>query len=79
MNNNHKVIQFLLKLMMLYDKQGLDLCGHDSIAWSDQDRKTLSTEGNLVALVRFCMETEIVLAEHLAKAPQSAQIENRLK
>ena len=74
MGSNHKVIQSLLKVVMLCSKQGLALCGHcdDSITWNDEDEGTISNEGNFVALVRFGVETDLGLAQHLAKPPRNA-------
>ena len=73
-NSNHKVIESLLKIMMLCGKQGLALRGHgdDSIWWNDQDKDATSNEGNFVASVQFRAETDLVLGQHLAKAPQNA-------
>ena len=70
------MIQSLLKLVMLCGKQGLNLRSHDSKA---RNENTLSFEGNFISLVQFCVETDLVLAEHLTKAPRNAQIENHLK
>ena len=68
------MIDSRLKLMMLCGKQEHELCDHDSIAWNDHDENTVFNIGNYDALEWFCTETDLVLTEHLAKAPRNAQI-----
>ena len=73
MSTNQKVIESLFKIVIFCGKQGLALRGHrdDRIHWEDEDRGT--NEGNFVQLVRFCAETDKILANHLSKAPSNAQ------
>lgn len=73
METNQKVIESLLKVVMLCGKQGLALRGHreDRVHWEDVDGS--SNEGNFVQLVRFRAETDTILADHLAKAPKNAR------
>ena len=53
MEKNQKVIEFLLKIVILCGKQGLVLRGHrdDRIDWNAKDE--LLNEGNFVQLVHF--------------------------
>ena len=53
MESNQKVIESLLKIVMLCGKQGLALCGHrdNTIDWEDEEKS--SNDGNFVQLVRF--------------------------
>lgn len=71
MENNQKVIESLLKVVMLCGKQGLALRGHrdDTINWEEE---STSNEGNFIQLVRFRAETDPILANHLAKSPRNA-------
>ena len=74
METNQKVLESLLKVVLLCGKQGLALRGHrdDQISWTE-DNNAHSNEGNFVELVRFRAETDPVLAQHLAKSPQNAR------
>ena len=74
MDSNQKVAESSLKIVMLCGKQGLYLRGHrdNILRWNDQD-DTSSNEGNFVELVWFQAETNLLLAQHLAKAPQNSQ------
>ena len=73
METNQKVLESLIKLVLLCGKQGLALRGHrdDKISWTEDDAH--SNEGNFVELVRFRAETDPVLAQHLAKSPRNAR------
>ena len=73
MESNQKVIESLLKIVMLCGKQGLALCGHrdDSIDW--EDKEPSSNDGNFIQLVRFRAETDPILASHLSKSPRNAR------
>ena len=53
METNQKVVESLLKIVMLCGKQGLALRGHrdDAIDWEDEERS--SNDGNFIQLVRF--------------------------
>ena len=72
MEANQKVIESLLRIIILYGKQGLALRGNrdDQIDWQSVKR---SNEGNFAQLVRFRAETDTILSTHLAKAPKNAQ------
>ena len=74
LEKNQKVIESLLKVVMVCGKQGLALRDHrdDSIEWKDLDEKESPNQGNFVELVRFRAETDEVLACHLANAPRNA-------
>ena len=74
METNQKVVESLLKIVLLCGRQGLALCDHrdDRITWTDDDDGQ-SNEGNFVELVRFWAETDPVLADHLAKSPRNAR------
>ena len=67
METNQKVLDSLIKIVLLCGKQGIALCGHhdDKISWTEED-DAHSNEGNFVELVRFRAETDPVLAQHLA-------------
>lgn len=67
METNQKVIESLLKVVMLCGKQGLALHGHrdDTINWEEEGSLN---EGNFVQLVRFRAETDPILANHLANS-----------
>ena len=66
MESNQKVVESLLKIVLLCGKQGLALRGHrdDKIIWSDIGDEH-PNEGNFVELVRFRAETDLILAQHL--------------
>ena len=74
MEGNEKVLESLLKIVILCGKQGLALRGHrdDHISWTDHSG-SLANEGNFIALVRFRAETDDVLAHHLANSPRNAR------
>ena len=74
MDTNQKVLESLIKIILLCGKQGLALRGHrdDKISWLEDD-EAHSNEGNFVELVRFRAETDPVLAQHLAKSPRNAR------
>ena len=73
METNQKVIESLLKIVLLCGKQGLALRGHrdNRIHW--EDNNTSSNEGNFVQLVRFRAETDAILANHLSNGPKNAR------
>ena len=62
--NNRKVVESLLKIVLLCGKQGLALRGHrdDKLNWED---KCSFNEGNFIQLVRFRAETDPILANPL--------------
>ena len=72
METNEKVIESLLRIVILCGKQGLALRGHrdDRIDWQSVER---SNEGNFVQLVRFRAETDRILSAYLSKAPKNAR------
>ena len=74
MENNKKVIESLLKTVILCGKQGLALHGHhnDKVNWTDAELDSRSNEGNFIELVRFRAETDLILANHLANSPRNA-------
>lgn len=73
METNQKVLESLIKIVLLCGKQGLALRGNrdDKISWTDDD-DVHPNEGNFVELVPFRAETDPVLAQHLAKSPRNA-------
>ena len=74
MEDNLKVIDSLLRIVMLCGKQGLALRGHrdDCIVWKDEEEIVSENEGNFIELVRFRAETDDVLRRHLEHAPINA-------
>ena len=58
METNQKVLESLIKIILLCGKQGLALRGHrdDNISWTEDD-EAHSNEGDFVELVRFRAET----------------------
>ena len=71
METNQKVIESLLRIIILCGKQGLALRGHrdDGIDWQYEE---ISNEGNFIQLVRFRAETDTVLSDYLLRAPKNA-------
>ena len=71
MESNQKVLESLLKVVMLCGKQGLSLRGHrdDKVFWEVDSGGP--NEGNFIQLVRFRAETDTILANHLSKAPKN--------
>ena len=74
MESNQKVVESLLKIVMLCGKQGLALSGHrdDKVSWTNQE-DVRSNKGNFVELVRFRAETDLVLTQHLTNSPSNAR------
>ena len=74
MEENQKVIESLLKIVMLCGKQGIALRGHrhDHIVWTDEDFEA-ENEGNFIELIRFRAETDDILRRHLDNAPRNAR------
>ena len=72
METNQKVVESLLKVVILTGKQGIALCGHrdDGINWEENDRS--SNEGNFIQLVPFRAETDTILVNHLANSTKNA-------
>ena len=72
METNQKVIESLLRIVILCGKQRLALRGHrdDRIDWQSVEG---SNEGNFVQLVRFKAETDTILSAYLANAPKNAR------
>ncbi len=76
MEDNQKVVEALLKVIILCGRQGLALRGHrdDHIDWSeDQEDHDAQNRGNFIELVRFRAETDGVLHAHLQYAPRNAR------
>ena len=75
MEENQKVIQSLLRIVMLCGKQGIALHGHkdDHITWTNDDELDAENEGNFIELVRFRAKTDDVLRRHLNNAPRNAK------
>lgn len=70
---NRKVIESLLKIVILCGKQGLAFRGHrdDNVNWVlDEDR---GNDGNFIEIIRFRAETDPILANHLVSAPRNAK------
>lgn len=78
-SNNQKVVESLLKIVMLCGKQGLALCGHrdNQISWGESEEEICSNQGKLVEFVRFRAEHDHILAEHLASFPRNAQYSSK--
>ena len=74
MEENQKVIESLLKIVMLCGKQGIALRGHrdDHIVWTDEEFEA-ENEGNFIELIRFRAETDDILRRHLDNAPRNAR------
>ena len=74
MEENQKVIESLLKVVMLCGKQGLAFRGHrdDHVVWTEPDEHETGNQGNFIELVRFRAETDDVLRRHLEGAPKNA-------
>ena len=64
MESNQKVIESLLKIVLLCGMQGLTLRGHrdDTVNWEGEEGS--SNNGNFVQLVRCQAETGPILANH---------------
>ena len=58
METNQKVIESLLRIVILCGKQGLALGGHRD----DRQSVKRSNEGNFVQLLRFKAETDTILS-----------------
>ena len=70
---NRKVIESLLKIVILCRKQGLAFRGHhdDNVSWVvDED---CGNEGNFIEIAKFQAETDPVLANHLVSSPRNAK------
>ena len=72
MEKNKKVIESLLKIVMLCGKQGLPLRGHRDDGVNFEHVSADSNQGNFLELVHFRSETDEVLASHLKHAPRNA-------
>ena len=74
MEENKKVIESLLRIVMLCGKQGIALHGHrdDHIMWTNDEELEGENEGNFIELVRLQAETDDVLRRHLNNAPRNA-------
>ena len=70
---NRKVVESLLKIVILCGKQGLAFHGHrdDDVNWvADED---CGNEGNFIEIVKFRAETDPALANHLVSSPKNAK------
>ena len=72
MENNKKVIESLLKVIMLCGKQGLPLRGHRDDGVDLGQSIISSNKGTFIELVHFRAVTDEVLAKHLKNAPRNA-------
>ena len=74
MEDNRKVIESLLQVVMLCGKQGLALRGHrdDNIVWTNEGEIESDNRGNFIELVRYQAESDEVLRHHLQSAPRNA-------
>ena len=79
MESNQRVVESLLKIVMLCGKQGLALRGHrdDKIVWRDIGDEH-PNEGNFVELVRFQAETDPILAQYLTNSPRNARYTSKM-
>jgi len=75
MEDNKKVTESLLKIIMLYGKQGLALHGHrdDCIHWTVDEEKC-SNGGKFVELVCFCVEADQILSGTSLKLPTQRKV-----
>ena len=71
---NQKIIESLLKIVILCGKQGLAYHGHrdDQIDFSDMEAELSHNKGNFIELVKFRTETDSNLHNHLKNAPKNA-------
>ena len=71
---NRSMLVSLFRVVLLCGRQGLALCGHrdDSVQWQSNAEDT-GNLGNFIELVKFRAETDTVLADHLAFAPDNAK------
>ena len=74
MENNRKVIESLLRVVMLCGKQWLALQGHrdDNIMWTNEGESEPDNHGNFIELVCFRAESDEILRHHLQSAPRNA-------
>lgn len=72
MDKNKKVIESLLKIIILCGKQGLPLGGHRDDCVDFEHGNADSNQGNFIELVHFRAETDEVLGNHLKNAPRNA-------
>ena len=72
MDKNKKVIEPLLKIIMLCGKQGLPLRRHRDDRIDFGQGSIYSNQGNFIELVHFRAETDEVLADHRQSAPRNA-------
>uniref|UniRef100_A0A1X7VGF4 DUF4371 domain-containing protein n=1 Tax=Amphimedon queenslandica TaxID=400682 RepID=A0A1X7VGF4_AMPQE len=70
---NRKVIESLLKIVILCGKQGLPFQGHrdDNVNWVLDEG--CGNDGNFVEIIRFRAETDPILANHLVSTPKNAK------
>lgn len=70
---NRKVIESLLKIVILCGKQGIAFRGHrdDNVNWVVGEDH--GNEGNFIEIVRFRAETDPILANHLVSSPRNAK------
>ena len=73
MEDKTKVIESILRIVMLCGKQGLALRGHrdDNIIWDDAEQEG-ENHGNFIELVRFRAESDELLRHLLQSAPRNA-------
>ena len=71
---NKKVIESLLRIVMLCGKQGITLHvpRDDHIMWTNDEELEAENEGNFIELVRLQAETDDVLRRYLNNAPRNA-------
>lgn len=71
---NQKVVESLMKIVMLCG-QGITFRGHcdDQIIFTNEEVSEAENEGNIIELVRFRAETDVVLCNHLQRAPKSTR------
>lgn len=72
MEKNKKVIESLLKIIIMCGKQSLPLRGHRDDGVSFEQGSVPSNQGNFIELVHFRAETDEVLANHFKNAPRNA-------
>ena len=72
---NQKVVESLLKIVILCGKQGIALRGHRddrTFSSTEEEEEAAENQGNFLELVRFRAETDEVLLRHLQSAPRNS-------
>lgn len=75
MEENQKVVESLMRIVMLCGKQGIAFHGHcdDQIIFTNEEVSEAENEGNFIEPVHFRAETDVVLCNHLQRAPKNTR------